>query len=185
MTHLYLSLAITSLLAFWQVPALREGILKFVPKLPQWARPIPPLLLGALAVLGQGYLDGLRGDALVDSLSADGGQVGLVAIAAWHIWKRIKTPIAKNATKVGCLLILLLPGCLKLRPSWTADAWPVLCQTQLYAVPAIKERAAKLKVPLEELVVKACTAEDVIEPLAAAVNQALIDAKKKGLFDPL
>ena len=185
MTNYILSLSVTLLLAMWRLTAIREELFSRVGKLPSWLQPLPPLVLGALAVLGQGWTDGLRGDALVDNLQQNGGQVGLVAIAAWHIWKRVKTPIAKNATKIGILLVLILPGCFATRPSWTADAWPVLCQTQLYAVPAIKERAAKLKIPLEELVVKACTAEDVIEPLAAAVNQALIDAKKKGLLDEL
>lgn len=185
MTNIYLTLAITALLALWRSSALREGVLKFIPKLPQWAQPLPPLLLGALAVLGQGYLDGLRGEALADMLAKDGGQVGIAAIGAWHIWKRVKQPLQKNAAKVGCILVLFIPSCFSQARSFTADAWPVLCQSRLYAVPALRERAARKGVPLEEIVVKACTSKEVIDPLAVAVEQALIDAKKKGLLDAL
>jgi hypothetical protein len=99
-THRWLiAIVITALLGAWNMPAVRERVFSWIPKLPsrfQWAA---PLALAMLAALGQGYLDGARGEALLEFVCSQGGQLGVMAIGFWHTWKRViglnLAPVAK------------------------------------------------------------------------------------------
>lgn len=109
-----LALTITALLALWGMPSLREGIFERVKRLPQWAQPLPPLVLAGAAALAQGYMDGVRGDALLERGASQAGEVGVLAIGAWHVWKRwnpllVKLwPSAKKRPSVPVVLLCAL-----------------------------------------------------------------------------
>lgn len=101
-----IAITITIALAVWRV--VLRGKLPQIPRLPNWAQPIPPFVLAALAAAGEGYLTGLRGLGLAQYVAAQTGEVGAMAIGIWHTYKRV-TPAAK-ATVAG-LAALWLVGC--------------------------------------------------------------------------
>lgn len=105
MNNQILALSITSLLALWRIPALRDGALSFVPKLPRSIQWLAPLLLSLAAACGQGYLDGARGEALLLATLTAGGQIGAEAIAAWHVGKRLWLAI-KAAPGTATVLVI-------------------------------------------------------------------------------
>ena len=100
------AIAITVLLAVWRV--VLRGKLPRVPRLPDWAQPIPAFALAALAAAGEGYLTGLRGLGLAEYVATQTGEVGAMAIGLWHTYKRI-TPAAK-ATVAGAVALWFV-GC--------------------------------------------------------------------------
>jgi len=58
-------------------------------RLPQWAQPIPPVVLGALSAALTALQQGLSGEALWQAIASGGGEFGLMAIGIWHVVKRV------------------------------------------------------------------------------------------------
>jgi hypothetical protein len=92
-TTLILTLIITILLRLWNTELVRTKIFARVAALPRMLQWLPPVVLGVLAAAGQGYLDGIRGSALVEAALKSGGEIGVMAIGIWHSAKRL--PIAQ------------------------------------------------------------------------------------------
>jgi len=84
------AMIVTLLLSVWKAPRLRDRVFAWIPRLPTRAQWAAPLGLAMLAALGQGYLDGVRGEALLEYCAAQGGQVGVMAIGLWHCYKRVR-----------------------------------------------------------------------------------------------
>ena len=100
------AIIVTILLAVWRV--VLRGRLPRIPRLPNWAQPIPAFALAAAAAAGEGYLSGLRGLGLAEYVAAQTDEVGAMAIGIWHTYKRL-TPAAK-ATVAGAAALWLV-GC--------------------------------------------------------------------------
>ena len=89
-----LSAVVTTLLWLWRNPSIRQQFSGWVAEVtkpwPRWAQPIPPILLGVLFAAGEGLHLGLSGDALWTHLLNKGLELGLLAIALWHVVKRVR-----------------------------------------------------------------------------------------------
>jgi hypothetical protein len=101
-----IALLITTLLAIWRIPAIREGALSFVPKMPRPLQFLPPLVLAMAAASGQGFLDGLRGEELLEATLLAGGQIGAESIAIWHTGKRIWA-LVKASPQTTTIVVLM------------------------------------------------------------------------------
>jgi hypothetical protein len=88
MTTILITITITLLLRMWSIPAIRDGIFQRVGKLPTAVQWLAPLTLAILAAAGQGWLNGLRGTALLEEALKSGGEIGAMAIGLWHTAKR-------------------------------------------------------------------------------------------------
>ena len=104
MTHQIIAIVVTTLLAIWRVPALRDGLLARVPKLPRLLQPVAPLALAAVGAALEGYASGLRGDALASHVASTFGEIGATAIALWHVGKRVY-PALRKAPPAAALLL--------------------------------------------------------------------------------
>jgi hypothetical protein len=90
-TAVIFAITITILLRVWSIPLIRGKVFGWVGKLPRFWQWVAPLALAMLASAGQGWIDGLRGTALLEQALADGGQIGAMAIGLWHTAKRLTT----------------------------------------------------------------------------------------------
>jgi hypothetical protein len=104
-----IALVVTCLLRLWNIAALRDGVFRRIRKLPRWAQWIAPLTLSAVAAGCEGYLGGIRGEALLLHTLQAGGTAGAMAIGFWHSLKRLHTKSNDTAIVVG--VALLLAGC--------------------------------------------------------------------------
>lgn len=87
MNHL-IPLIVFTLLALWNFPPIREKLFAKVKRLPQWAQPIPPVLIAGLTAMGQGLQDGVSGEALLELGANGAGTYGAMAIGLYHVVKR-------------------------------------------------------------------------------------------------
>jgi len=86
----------------YRTAAVQAWVGARLPKLPRRAQYVAPLALASLAACGQGFLDGLRGQALIEFALAQAGQIGAMAIGIWHIGKRVSSdglPLAVAPTE--------------------------------------------------------------------------------------
>jgi hypothetical protein len=186
MTYL-IPLIISAFLAAWSIPAVRSK-LTVIPKLPAWARPIPPFVLAILAAGAQAYVDGLRGDALADASLANAGEIGLLAIGIWHTAKRVIPVLQKNAGKVSTVLVfgLLSVQCI---PSKTAayetgkEALIAFCAYDLSEDAAQRAVADSKGLSILKYATDTCSAAEVLDPVIEAAKEAIVQAKAKGLLD--
>lgn len=109
--------AVTVLLKLWNTPIIRDKAFAFIPKLPRAVQWIAPLTLGILAAAGQGFLDGKRYEELVVFATSNGTEIGALAIAIWHVGKRIVTESKPVATALVLLFAMGNIGCASLRPT--------------------------------------------------------------------
>lgn len=84
-----LATVITLLIKLWNTETIRTKIFAFVPKLPRAIQWIAPLLLSMAVAGGQGFLDGKTGFDLFSFAMGNGAEIGAMAIAIWHVGKRV------------------------------------------------------------------------------------------------
>jgi hypothetical protein len=104
-----IGIAVTATLKVWNIEQIRNGVFSSIGKLPRRAQWIAPLVLAMLAATGEGYLNGLTGEDLLQHGAAAGGEAGVLAIGFWHVLKRF---FAEGAPTVGGASALLLVGLL-------------------------------------------------------------------------
>jgi hypothetical protein len=88
-TTVIITIAITLLLRLWNIPVVRDRVFGWVGKLPRALQFVAPVVLAMAASACQGWIDGLRGSALLEWALANGGQIGAMAIGLWHTAKRL------------------------------------------------------------------------------------------------
>ena len=155
----------TTLIAIWRMPPVRDGIGRRVKALPAWAQPIPPLVIAALVALGEAYQSGLRGDALLSAVIANGGEAGVLAVGIWHVAKRwFRKPAA-----LAMLTVALLPaviGCsqrIARSPAQIEAASVVAIKaTSAALVKYLEDPKAKPPVPPEVLIVALARAAVIV-----------------------
>lgn len=103
----FLAICITLLLRCWNTEFIRTKIFAKVATLPRAVQWIPPIVLGMLAAAGQGYIDGVRGPALLELAVRSGGELGVLAIGIWHAAKRL--PLGSMTAPASKSAILPLP----------------------------------------------------------------------------
>jgi len=80
-------LLIVIVIRIWRNNTLQILVEKYSKKLPDWAQPIPPLVLGSLAMAANWLFTGANQTTVLGTL-ADGTLQGLIAIGIWHTAKR-------------------------------------------------------------------------------------------------
>lgn len=178
-------LLVTAILAVWNTAVLKTQLLSQFKRLPNWAQPIPPILLALGAVLAAGYHDGLRGQALLDYVTNNGGPDGVMAVGVWHVLKRWIPALKKGQSGALVLLLALgtmLSGCLPQSPAEYASTFTdALCRRRLASDPYVQDVAEAKGIPLAEYVAEYCVATEVILPVVEAVETAVATAKKSAL----
>jgi hypothetical protein len=89
MTTVILTVMITLLLRIWNIPVIRDRVFGWVGKLPRALQWVAPIVLAMLAATGQGWIEGVRGEALLLMALVNGGEIGAMAIGLWHTAKRL------------------------------------------------------------------------------------------------
>ena len=104
-----ISCVITLLLRLWSIEVVRQKMFGWIGKLPRRVQWLAPLLLAVLASVGQGWLEGLRGDPLISYTFKESPELALVAIGIWHAAKRVTTR-AELVAMVGSVAKLVSKG---------------------------------------------------------------------------
>lgn len=187
---------ITIVLALWSTPTFRDGILAKVAKLPQWAQPIPPIVLALASAFAQGWQSDVRGEALFEFTLQNGGQFGLVAIGIWHTWKRV-SPLLKKTPPAALVLIFALPLSCQAVKTANSTIYDV-CVAALKVEPIVQATAEKKAIPWAEYAGALCQINSVLYPFIQASNvapgaktagptptqQALAIAREHGMLEP-
>jgi hypothetical protein len=164
MNHL-IPLIVFTILALWNSPPIREKLFAKVKRLPQWAQPIPPVLLAGIAAMGQGIQDGVSGDALLELGASGAGQYGATAIGIYHVSKRWLPVVVRlwrtfrNYRKVASsgqmstlLVLVVATGCTPAaRQQIARDATESACAIKLSDSPKVREYAEARDIPAPEL----------------------------------
>jgi hypothetical protein len=87
MTDLYISLAVILALRIWNAKLIQTWVSAKSLKLPQWAQPIPPMVLSIGATVVLWLVQGVSNETLQATL-LDGGINGALTLGAYHIAKR-------------------------------------------------------------------------------------------------
>jgi hypothetical protein len=99
---------ITSLIFMLRLPFTRNLFVTYWSRLPKWAQPAVPVVLGIWTRALLGWDQGLQGEALLVA-ALSGWQDGAMAIALWHTFKRMNWK--KTAPIVPMLALLMLTSC--------------------------------------------------------------------------
>lgn len=138
--------AVTVLLKLWNTPIIRDKAFSFIPRLPKAVQWIAPLTLGILAAAGQGFLEGKRYEELVVFATSNGAEIGALAIAIWHVGKRVLT---ESKTTAALMLMFAVSftnvGCKNLRP---AIDKVVIFEQQVHSEAVNLQVAAYAVIPL-------------------------------------
>jgi hypothetical protein len=174
---------ITSLIFLLRLPIARNVFAQGWAKLPKWAQPALPIMLGIWTRAVLGWDSGLTGEALLVS-SLEGWQDGALAIALWHTVKRIQWK--KAAPVITMFAFLCLNQCSSMKTT-IGKILVVENQVQTYAMqlkvtgdniiamlPADNQAKARADFEASYLALT-----DSLEALNLGLNAALADSAKE------
>lgn len=89
MTTATLVAIVTTLVRLWRTKLVRERVFGWIGKTPAWAQWLLPLVLGFLTTGAESIISGAPFEQALNLAAQQGGEVGMLAIAVWHIAKRV------------------------------------------------------------------------------------------------
>lgn len=105
-----LALVVTIALRIWTIQWIRDRVFGWVKRLPKDWQPVAPITLAMAIQLGQGYVDGLRGEALwVSTLTVGLGSAALAA-GVYHCWTKRGWPIVARSSLIIWRLVAKHPS---------------------------------------------------------------------------